>query len=132
MTLDTSAVVALLDHRDKNHVMVVEIVQTAVGNLVLPVPVLSEIAHFVERDLGPRVLAAFVNDIGEGRFTLDCCENDWSRVSVLVQQFADFPLGLADATAIACAERHGGQVATFDFRHFGAVARAGTIEIVSH
>lgn len=130
VTLDTSAVVALLDHRDKNHAAIVELIRTNVGSLILPVPVLSEIAHFIERDLGQGVLTAFLADIRLGRFQLDCCENDWTRVSDLVQKFADFPLGLSDSTVIACAERHGGTVATFDLRHFGVVARAGTIEVV--
>jgi hypothetical protein len=31
---------------------------------------------------------------------------------------------------IACAERNGGRVAAFDLRHFAAVAREGTIQIV--
>jgi len=39
-------------------------------------------------------------------------------------------LGYADAAVIACAERNGGRVATFDVRHFAAVAREGTIQIV--
>lgn len=130
VTLDTSAVVALLAHRDKNHAAIVEIIRINVGNLIIPVPVLSEIAHFVERDLGSTALVAFLADIRVGRFQLDCCENDWTRITDLVQKFADFPLGLSDATVIACAERHGGAVATFDLRHFGVVARAGTIDIV--
>jgi predicted nucleic acid-binding protein len=52
------------------------------------------------------------------------------RRSDLVQKFVDFPLGLSDSAVIACAERHGGTVATFDLRHLGVVARAGTIEMV--
>ncbi len=113
-----------------NHSAIIEIIRTNIGALIVPAPVLSEIAHFVERDLGQRALSAFVADIRAGRFQLDCCENDWTRISDLVQKFADFPLGLSDSIIIACAERHGGTVATFDLRHFGVVARAGTIQIV--
>ena len=43
---------------------------------------------------------------------------------------ADLRLGLADACVIACAERNGGRVLTFDERDFVAVAREGTITIV--
>jgi predicted nucleic acid-binding protein len=40
------------------------------------------------------------------------------------------PLGFADAAVIACAERRGGKVLTYDQRHFSVVAREGTIQIV--
>ncbi len=130
VTLDTSAVVALLDHRDKNHSSIVDVIKMNVGRLIVPVPVLSEIAHFIERDLGHGTLVAFVADIRSGTFQLDCCEFDWARVTELIQKYADFPLGLSDSAVIACAERHGGTVVTLDLRHFGAVAREGTIQIV--
>ena len=39
-------------------------------------------------------------------------------------------LGLADACVIACAERRGKRVLTFDRRDFVAVAREGTITVV--
>ncbi|GAA0509405.1 hypothetical protein GCM10009545_09380 [Saccharopolyspora thermophila] len=47
---------------------------------------------------------------------------DWERVADLVERYADLPLGLADASVIAVAERfqvH--QVATLDRRHFSVV-----------
>lgn len=130
VTLDTSAVVALLDRQDKNHAAIVEVVKANRGDLIIPVPVLAEIAHFIERDLGQATLLAFVADIRSRAFQVDCCDDDWDRITELIEKYADFPLGLSDSTVIVCAERHGGQVATFDLRHFGTVARAGTIQIV--
>jgi len=44
--------------------------------------------------------------------------------------YADLPLGFADATVIACAERSGRKVLTLDRRHFGVVAREDTIEVL--
>lgn len=47
---------------------------------------------------------------------------DLVRISELVRQYADFPLGVVDASVIAVAERFGVQrVATLDRRHFGVV-----------
>ena len=44
------------------------------------------------------------------------------RMSVLVAQYADFPLGGIDASVIALAERLGAPtVVTLDRRHFAAV-----------
>lgn len=106
-------------------------IEPYLGELIIPVAALSEISYFIERDLGNRRLVLFVRDIVEGALRLDCGERDWGRIQELVVRYADLPLGLADAAVIACAERNGGRVATLDFRHFGAVAREGTIRIVS-
>ncbi|CAN5537467.1 hypothetical protein BH23CHL5_BH23CHL5_01160 [soil metagenome] len=46
-------------------------------------------------------------------------------------RYADLPLGYANATVIAAAERNGGRILTLDHRHFGVVARKGTIRIFS-
>lgn len=57
-------------------------------------------------------------------------EDDLGRVRELVRRYEELPLGLADATVIACAERHERKVLALDQRHFGGVAREGKIEIV--
>lgn len=54
-------------------------------------------------------------------------DGDLARIRALVRRYADLPLGFADAAVIACAEREGGRVLTLDTRHFGTVAREGTI-----
>ena len=51
-------------------------------------------------------------------------------VRQLVARYADLSLGFVDAAVIACAERNGGRVLTFDLRDFGVVAAEGTITIV--
>jgi len=100
------------------------------GQLVVPCGILAEIGYFIERDLGQRLISAFIDDLDAERYRVDCGQTDYQRVHHLVERYADLPLGLADATVIACAERHGGRVATLDHRHFGVVAREGTIQIV--
>ena len=130
VTLDSSAIVAFLDRQDTHHESIGRIVNEHLGNPIIPSPVIAEIAYFIERDLSQSTLVAFAEDIGAGAFTLDCCERDWNRIARLIAKYADFPLGLADAAVIACAERRGGLVATLDYRHFGVVAREGTIQIV--
>jgi hypothetical protein len=73
---------------------------------------------------------AFLQDIAADRFQLDVGDVDLPRIVALVQRYHDMPLGYAEAAVIACAERNGGRVATIDLRHFAAVAREGTIQIV--
>jgi len=57
-------------------------------------------------------------------------EGDLARIRAIVLRYADLPLGFSDAAVIACAERNGGYVATFDRRHFDIIAREGAIEVL--
>lgn len=131
VTVDTSALVALINARDQDHLQMLEALEGELDALIVPVAVLSEVSYFIERDLGPMVLDLFVGDIANGAYRLDCGEQDWTRIHQLVQRYDNLPLGIADAAVIACGERNGGRVATLDYRHFGAVAGEGTIRIVS-
>ncbi len=81
----------------------------------------------IESKLTYGTLVSFISDIEMGSYTLDCGEQDIPRIRELVRRYADFPLGFADAAVIACAERNGGRVLTLDMRHFGVVAREGTL-----
>jgi uncharacterized protein len=45
-------------------------------------------------------------------------------------RYPDLELGFTDAAVIACAERNGGKVLTFDRRDFDVVAREGRITIL--
>lgn len=83
----------------------------------------------IERRLPSQALTAFLRDLENGGYLLDCGEGDFLRIRALVERYADLPLGFADAAVIACAERHGGRVLTLDRRHFGVVAREGHIII---
>ena len=48
--------------------------------------------------------------------------DDWPRIAELVDQYGDFPLGGADASIVALAERLDIEtVVTLDDRHFRAV-----------
>jgi predicted nucleic acid-binding protein len=47
---------------------------------------------------------------------------DWQRVRELVDEYADLPLGVVDASVVAVAERlEESAIATLDRRHFSVV-----------
>ena len=48
----------------------------------------------------------------------------------LIARFRDLRLGYADAAVVACAERNGGRVLTFDRRDFDVIAREVPITLV--
>ncbi|MEA2527830.1 MAG: uncharacterized protein QOF73_5057 [Thermomicrobiales bacterium] len=130
VTLDTSGLLAALRRSDRDHDRVVRTLRDDRGQLILPVAIFAEVANFLERDFRPPRLDLFVGDLISGAYALDCGEADLPRIHELIQRYHDLPLGLADAAVIACAERNGGKVLTLDLRHFGVVAREGTITIV--
>lgn len=130
ITLDTSALYALLNRGDRAHAAAVEALSGDRGPYLVPAATLGEIAFLVEERLGIRVLDLLLNDLETGAYTLDCGEGDLQRTRQLVARYADLSLGFVDAAVIACAERSGGRVLTFDLRDFGVVAAEGTITIV--
>ena len=95
----------------------------------MPAGILSELTYLIERDLGLKVLDGFLQDLQSGAYPLDCGEGDFGRIRQLTARYADLPLGFADSSVIACAERHGGGVLAID-HHFQVVAREGTIVVM--
>ena len=130
ITLDTSALYALLNRRDRAHTASVQALKDDPGPYLVPAATLGEIAFLVEERLGISVLDLLLADLESGAYTLDCGEADLGRARQLVQRYADLSLGYVDAAVIACAERSGGRVLTFDLRDFGVVAAEGTITIL--
>jgi len=130
ITLDTSALYALLNRRDRGHAVAVETLNSDPGPYLVPAATLGEIAFLVEERLGSRVLDLLLADLELGAYTLDCGEADVGRARQLVRRYEDLSLGYVDAAVIACAERSGGRVMTFDLRDFGVVAAEGTITIL--
>ena len=96
----------------------------------MPVSILSELAYIVETRHGQSALDQFLADVDRGVYNLDCGDRDIARIRELGARYRDLPLGFADAAVIACAERRGGRVVTYDQRHFPVVAKEGTIQIV--
>jgi len=82
------------------------------------------------RRLGGDRVTAFLRSLIDGEPTLHWNAADLPRIHELVYRYRDFPLGFGDAAVIVCAEQNGGKVLTLDRRHFGVVAREGTIQIL--
>lgn len=129
ITLDTSALLPLINRGDPDHERVRETVLSQSRPYVVPAGILAEVAYLLEHRLGAGVLDAFLSDIQLGGFELDCGESDFARIRELATRYADLPLGFADAAVIACAERRGGRVAALD-RDLEIVAREGSIVVL--
>jgi predicted nucleic acid-binding protein len=130
IVLDTSGVFAALALDDQHHAEAVAVLDGDRGPFVIPAGILAEVGYMIETKLGAPVLDAFLDDLISGAFSFDCGGADMPRIRELVGRYADLPLGLADASVVACAERTTGPILTFDRRHFGVVAREGRVKLV--
>ncbi len=130
ITLDTSGILAALNRADPDHPRARKTLLAERGPLVVPAGILAEAGYMIEADLGSGVLRQFVEDADAGHYRVDCGDRDLRRIADLLETFEDLRLGFADACVVACAERNGGRVLTFDDRDFGPVARAGSIKLV--
>jgi predicted nucleic acid-binding protein len=96
------------------------------GPRIVPTLVISGVAYLLGQRLGVRAAVLFAQDLALGTLQVDAVHpGDWVRIAELVARYRDFPLGMVDASVVACAERLAiSDVATLDRRHFAAVRPA--------
>jgi predicted nucleic acid-binding protein len=129
LTLDTSAIVALQDRRDHMYPGALAALQLEPGPCILPVGILSEVDHLLT-GRAPGATAHLLGALVDGSLLLDCGDQDPPRILELMQRYHELRLSLADASVIACAERNGGRLMTFDRKEFEVVARDVPISLV--
>ena len=130
ITLDSSAVFALLNRRDPDHKRVKAALQQDPGPYLIPAATLGEIAYMVEERLGHEVMDLFLADLSSGAYSLDCGEDEIPRAKQLARKYADLPLGFTDAAVAACAEVNGGRVLTLDTRDFSVIRKETGLTIL--
>jgi predicted nucleic acid-binding protein len=119
--VDAGPLYAAADADDADHADSLAALSRGDLRLVIPALVVAEATYFVGRRLGPVAEAAFLR--GVGALDVEAPNgDDFARMSELVEEYADFPLGGTDASVVALAERLAAPVVvTLDRRHFGAV-----------
>ena len=118
--IDTGAVIALLDTSERHH----EAVRSYLGQrLLLPVTLLAEIDYLVSKYLGDHVARAFFAGVERGDLELLGFDNaDFARANAIMARYPSVPLGIADASVMALAERYQiKRILTLDRRHFSLV-----------
>jgi uncharacterized protein len=114
---DTGPLVALADADDPYHV---QCVSATTGLWPSPMvttwPCLTEAMHLLLRVGGIRAQNRLWSLLSDGTLRLYLPQSDeWQRMHELMNQYADMPLDLADASLIAAAERMGErQIFTID------------------
>jgi len=129
ITLDTSGLFALLNRSDPDHQAAVDALAAERPPYIVPAGILAEICYLIEVRLGHDVLDAFLADLSDGVFHLDCGDGDLPQIRRFAARYRDLPLGFSDAAVVACALRSGGHVLTFDRRDFDVVAGEAAISV---
>jgi predicted nucleic acid-binding protein len=130
LTLDTSAVIALLDATEPFHRDVREVVEADSGPYLVPAGALSEIAYMLRKRLGDPAVDLFVDDLVSGDYRLDCDESDFARIGELMNRYRSLRLDFVDASVIASAERNGCSLVSIDRRDLDVVSREGGITVL--
>ena len=121
--VDAGPLYASLDVREPAHGAVVTVLRRLDLTLVVPALALAEAAYLAGERLGARVEAALLRGLADMDTLVEApTPADLRRMADLVEQYSDFPLGAADASIVALAERLDTDlIVTLDRRHFGAV-----------
>jgi predicted nucleic acid-binding protein len=123
LIVDAGPLYAVGNARDVDHAVCDELLAGATGPLLVPALVVAEVAYLLGERIGAHAEVAFAKSIAAGEFTVEpVLDSEWSRIAELMEQYADLPLGMADASLVALAERHNArEIATLDHRHFSVV-----------
>jgi uncharacterized protein len=119
--VDTGPLYAAADLDDDDHAASVDALQRPDLELVIPALVVAEATYLVGRRLGPKAEARFLQGLGQVEVESPSSD-EWDRISELVDEYADLPLGGTDASIVTLAERLDATVViTLDRRHFTVV-----------
>ena len=123
LVVDAGPLVAAASTRDRNHDRCVALLTHASAPLIVPALVVTEVAYFLGDRIGHAAEQAFARSLRDGELHVEPVEpSDWIRISELLGEYSDLPLGIVDASIVATCERLGvSTLATLDRRHFSIV-----------
>ena len=126
LIVDTGPLVAYLNRNDPEHARCAELLESRTDDLLVTPYVVTEACYLVGKYVGAEAEINLVEALAAGDLKqIDIVAGDLIRIAALMRQYMGFPLGVADASVIAAAERlRASEVATLDQRHFRAVTPA--------
>lgn len=129
MTLvaDTSGILAAIDLRHDIHQECLDAIVDADVVLVSPM-VLAEVDYMIMARFGPKAALGFLDDVLAGVYEVAGVElPEVSAARVVMHNYADLNIGLADAMNVVLADRCGtDRILTLDQRHFRTVRPLST------
>jgi uncharacterized protein len=125
--VDTSAVLQLASSTGHRHADVLRVVEQLDGPFLMSPFVLAELDYMVGERHGLQKQLALLGEVADGAYELASFgREDVAAARGVVERYGDLRVGLADASLVVLAERHGtADVLTFDNRHFRAMRGPG-------
>ena len=127
IVLDTSGLLAAIDGSQRRHAAAAAAIRSSTGPLLMSPFVLAELDYLLSTKVSQRAAIALLEEVATGAYRLEpMAADDIARASEIVLQYRDLQLGLADASLVVLAERHGTlDILTLDERHFRAITGPG-------
>jgi predicted nucleic acid-binding protein len=121
--LDTSGLLSAIDASQRHHAACAEILAEATLPLVLSPFVLAELDSLLATQVDGRAQLALVDEVARGVYRLEpFSAHDVAVAGDVMRRYANLAIGLADASIVVLAQRHGTRdVLTLDERHFRAL-----------
>jgi hypothetical protein len=124
LLLDAGALYAQADRADPHHAAVVEVLRAEREPLVTSAVAVAEADYLILTRLGVDVELAFLEDLAEGTFLVECLSRpELATALAVARRHRDLAIGLADASLVVLAQRfRTRRLLTFDERAFRNVA----------
>ncbi len=121
--LDTSGLLAAIDESQRQHARCVAAIGGAEGRLLLSPFILAELDYLLSVRVGAVAQRMFLEEVARGAYVLEpFSASDVAAALEVIVRYRDLAIGLADASIVVLAARHGVRdVLTLDERHFRAL-----------
>jgi len=123
IVVDTSGLLSIIDERQRHHAACAAVLIRASPPLLLSPFVLAELDYLLATRVSGEAQMALLDEVARGAYRLEPFSNaDVASARDVMARYPDLRLGLADASIVVLAARHGTRdVLTLDERHFRAV-----------
>jgi uncharacterized protein len=121
--LDTSGLLAAIDRSQRQHDAARRALEAAAPPWSLSPFVLAELDYLLSNRVGQSAARAFLAEVGRGVYRLESFDaTDVEAAERVIGRYRDLEIGLADASLVVLANRHGVRdLLTLDERHFRAL-----------
>lgn len=121
--LDTSGLLSAIDGSQRHHADCAAALSRASPPLLLSPFVLAGFDYLLSQHVGPSAQVALLDEVARGAYQLEPFgPADVAAARKVLEKYASLRIGLADASIVVLAERHGARdVLTLDERHFRAL-----------
>jgi predicted nucleic acid-binding protein len=122
IVLDTSVALAFMNRRDAAHARVREWMEGVDEELCTTPLIVAELDHLLSSQGGASAANALRDDLDRGAYAVEWWPSAIHETIAAARRYESMELGLADASLLALAARHGTlEIATLDERHFRAL-----------